>query len=700
MIGNAVCRRIFRSLSSLSCLPNDRLPQIQKSDLRTGATESLQREIRRPQGLFRGQRVLTTHVLLMLCRVSPCQVRRAITLSLVFATIASSGEQSIDFNRDVRPILSANCYKCHGPDEKTREAELRLDTFDDASRDRGGYRAIAVGDADASEIIARIVAEDSDTVMPPPSTNKSITTQELAILKRWIAEGAKYEPHWSFVPPKRDSLPDVSKPEWVRNPIDRFVLAKLDRADLHPSSEADRYTLVRRVYLDLVGLPPTPEEADEYINDVSPNAYDKLVGRLLASPHYGERWGRRWLDIARYADTNGYEKDRPRSIWPYRDWVIQALNEGMPYDEFIIKQFAGDMLPSDSAERMRNLIATGFHRNTMVNEEGGADPLEYRFHAMVDRTNTTGTALFGLTVGCTQCHTHKYDPITQSEYYGLMAFLNNADEPELELPDEATEEARAVKLAEADRLVARRLDEWRVAVVAPNDSKPAKPDDTIDQELLESKPIAAELIRDPADDAMVEDRFAQWVDDTRNIVANWTPVLPKKMDANLARFDVMPDGSLFAQGDVSKEDTYDFTIDVPAGTTAIRIEALPDERLPSNGPGRAYYEGPSGDFMLADFVVSQNGEELAIAKATATYEGTGFGKRAFVSGAIDDDKHTGWSIGGRPGEANSAVFQLAKPVAEAGLDRPPHAFLSALCCAAGTIPPLGHNGPDPRGDTA
>lgn len=574
------------------------------------------------------------------------------TLSLAIMPSRGLGEDRVDFNRDIRPILSGRCYKCHGPDEKTREADLRLDQFDAATAELGGHAAVRPGDVGASAIIERILTDDADLVMPPPTENKQVTADEVDLLKRWINAGAKYEEHWSFVAPIQAVRASVADERWQGNPVDQFVFAKLSENGLEPSEEADKFTLLRRVYLDLVGLPPTVEEADEYLNDARPDAYVRLVDRLLASPHYGERWGRRWLDIARYADTNGYEKDRPRSIWPYRDWVINALNDGMPYDEFIVRQFAGDMLPADGEERTRNLVATGFHRNTMINEEGGADPLEYRFHAMVDRTNTTGTALFGLTVGCVQCHTHKYDPITHTEYYGLMAFLDNADEPELELPDDEVAAIREAKIKEADSMIAARLEQWRIKAA-------------------EARSKAAEKDAAPADDqaivtdATVDEAFRAWLAEMSSKVADWNVVVPHRQEANLARFDVMADGSLFAQGDVSKEDTYEFSIAVPAGTTAIRLEAIPDDRLPSGGPGRAYYEGPSGDFMLADFKVEAGGQPVEITGATATYEGTGFGRKTLVAAAFDDDKHSGWSIGGRPGERNAAVFTFAKPIEQA-----------------------------------
>src|SRR5262249_48044301 len=260
--------------------------------------------------------------------------------------------------------------------------------------------------------------EDESEIMPPPSAKNPLSTAEKETLKRWVVAGAEYQQHWSFARPQQALLPVVGQTDWVRNPIDYFVLARLEREGLHPSPPADRHTLVRRLYLDLLGLPPAPDEADAFIRDKSADAYEKLVDRLLASPQYGERWARRWLDLARYADTNGYEKDRVRSIWPYRDWVIRALNHDMPFDQFTIEQLAGDLLPNASTEQR---VATGFHRNTMINEEGGIDPQEYRFHAMTDRVNTTATVWLGLTLGCAQCHTHKYDPIPQQEYYQSMA---------------------------------------------------------------------------------------------------------------------------------------------------------------------------------------------------------------------------------------------------------------------------------------
>jgi len=349
---------------------------------------------------------------------------------LAFAAPSTAAEP--DFNREVRPILAKHCLKCHGPDDHARQGELRVDVRESALKPaESGAKAIVPGKPQESELLVRVRSSDEDVRMPPPHTNDMLTASEIDLLERWIAAGARYENHWAFEPVRRPSLPAVKAEQWPRSPIDWFVLARLEAAGLAPSPEADRHALVRRVHLDLIGLPPTPEEVERFVLDSDPQAYEKLVDRLLASPHYGERWARRWLDLARYSDTNGYEKDRQRPIWPWRDWVIQALNADMPFDRFTIEQIAGDMLPSATLDQR---VATGFHRNTMLNEEGGIDPLEFRFYAMTDRVATTGAVWLGLTLQCAQCHTHKFDPIPHRDYYRLMAMLDNADEPELEVP--------------------------------------------------------------------------------------------------------------------------------------------------------------------------------------------------------------------------------------------------------------------------
>jgi hypothetical protein len=367
----------------------------------------------------------------------------------------------VDFDREIRPILSEHCYECHGPDHKARKADLRLDRKEDAFRDREGYAVIVPGKLEESELIQRITSTDPNEVMPPRKFKKHLNPQEIELLRRWVAEGAKWEGHWSYTLPASVPLPSVKDRGWPRNPIDHFVLTRLENEGLRPSPEADRATLIRRVSLDLIGLPPTPAEVDVFENDPRPDAYEQLVNRLLALPHYGERQARPWLDQARYADTNGYEKDGRRSIWPYRDWVIRAFNRDLPFDRFTIEQIAGDLVPNATLEQR---VATGFHRNTMVNAEGGVDDEEFRVAAVVDRINTTMQVWMGTTFACAQCHDHKYDPFTQREYFQLFAFFNNnadgggstAPEVAIPTPDEAARQGgirgeRARLQAELDR---------------------------------------------------------------------------------------------------------------------------------------------------------------------------------------------------------------------------------------------------------
>jgi hypothetical protein len=330
--------------------------------------------------------------------------------------------QLVDFDREIRPILSEHCYPCHGPEKHTRKADLRLDRQDDAFRVRAGIAVIVPAKVEESELIRRVASGDPDEVMPPPKFKKRLNSQQIDRLRQWIVEGAKWEGHWSYLLPARVPAPPVNDQKWPRNPIDHFVLARLEREGLRPSPDAERATLIRRVSLDLIGLPPTPAEVDAFENDRRPDAYERMVNRLLASPHYGERQARPWLDEARYADSNGYENDGGRSIWPYRDWVIRAFNQDMPFDQFTIEQLAGDLIPNPTTDQR---IATGFHRNTMLNREGGTDVEEFRVAAVVDRVNTTMQVWMGTTFACAQCHDHKYDPFTQQEYFQLFAFFNN-----------------------------------------------------------------------------------------------------------------------------------------------------------------------------------------------------------------------------------------------------------------------------------
>ena len=542
--------------------------------------------------------------------------------SLLLVFISTDIARSDDyFSSKVRPILATHCFKCHGPDDKARQARMRLDLRDEATKlTRTMHRPIVPGKPDESELIARIFSKDAN-IMPPPHAKLALSNEQKQILKKWIADGAEYRQHWAFAPPKQTVVPEVKNKQWVRNPIDAFILARLEKEGLSPNSAADPYALIRRVSYDLIGLPPTPEEVDQFVREASAKperAYEALVDRLLASPQYGERWARKWLDLARYADTNGYEKDRQRSIWPYRDWVIDALNKDMPFDQFTVEQLAGDMLPIAMQSQR---IATGFHRNTMLNEEGGIDPLEFRFHAMTDRVGTTATVWLGLTLGCAQCHTHKYDPIPHREYYQFMAFLNNADEPEMDV--------------ERPEIAKRRHG-------------------------IETRIIA--LTRDLAKKLPTEEfkrKFTAWLETERDKTNRWTILRPVEAKANLPLLTIEKDDCIFASGDQTKSDTYTlrFKTDLK-GITGIRIEALPDERLPRHGPGRTYYEGPIGDFTLTDFSVLAGGRRVPISTALQSFAAGGFTATA----AIDDNKQTGWSISGGQGKPHSAAFRLVEPL--------------------------------------
>jgi len=521
----------------------------------------------------------------------------------------------VDFNRDVRPILASKCFACHGPDKESREAKLRLDDRASAVK----KEAIVPGKLEDSEFHYRIRSDDPDEVMPPPKSHATLTAKEKDLLDQWIKEGAKYDKHWAFVPPVALAPPGKDS-KWARNEIDSFVLENLEKHDLKPSPEADRYSLIRRLYLDLTGLPPTPLEADKFVNDKGPNAYENLVDSLLKSSRYGEKWAREWLDLARYADTNGYEKDRPRNIWPYRDWVIRALNADMPYDQFTIEQLAGDMLPNATNDQK---IATGFHRNTQLNEEGGIDPLEFRFYAAVDRVATTGTVWMGLTTGCAQCHTHKYDPITHDEYYGLMGLLDNVDEPDLLLYTDAQTKQKSDLEKQIDQKI--------------KDIQKNNPD--------------------------FEQAFATWRKTEEPKATSWRTLEPDSMKTNLPKLEVLEDGSIFSSGDVTKRDVFDLNFTSQQAITALRLEVLPDDRLPNRGPGRCYYEGRKGDFFLSEFSVHANGKKQEIINPTSTFGKISIGGgSAKASNVTDGDGSSGWSTAGQQGKANHLILPLGKPI--------------------------------------
>jgi hypothetical protein len=539
----------------------------------------------------------------------------------------AAGEAPLRFNRDIRPILSNNCFKCHGPDEKKRKGGLRLDSFEGATAARKKRAAVVPGKPADSELVARIHTGDEDDQMPPPDSGKSLTPAQKQILTKWVEQGATYQKHWSFEPIARVAPPAVKQVGWVRNPIDAFVLARLEAAGLMPSAEADRYTLIRRVYLDLIGLPPTTQEAEAFVNDHSSDAYEKVVERLLANPHHGERWARHWLDQARYADSNGYSIDSPRTMWPYRDWVIKAINDDMPFDRFTIEQLAGDLLEKPTESQ---LVATGFHRNTLINQEGGTDPEQFRVEAAVDRLNTTASVWLGLTVGCAQCHTHKFDPISHTEYYQLYAFFNsdadrNTADPVLRMPTpEQKEKLAALKKQLAD---ARRE-------LAAYDKRPAA-----------GTQIATEASK----------RAGEWK------ATKWTVVPPSNVKAqSSAQLTKLEDGSVLANGKNPDEELYQITINPPLQkVTAIRLEALTDDTLPHKGPGRA----KNGNFVLHEFrVIDSGGGARAFADALADFEQNDYPVDSAVDGRLD----TGWAIntgagGGPMNVARSAVFVFKQP---------------------------------------
>ncbi len=341
---------------------------------------------------------------------------------IIIATLATPivAEGIIEFNKDIRPIFSDHCFSCHGPDKRARKADLRLDTYEGAIRDLGGYSAIIPGDPDKSELLLRTMHSDPEELMPPPKSKISkLDSEQIRLLKQWIKEGANYQRHWAFSPitnPKRNNKEHL---------IDHFISKRLKKERMALSERADPYTLIRRLFLDLTGLLPSPDEVSTFVNNPSERAYENLVDSLLKSPHYGERWGRHWLDQARYADSHGYTSDSERQMWPYRDWVIDALNKDMGFDQFTIEQIAGDLLPDATKNQ---IAATAFHRNTLISQEGGSDPEQFRVEATMDRVNTTGAVWLGLSIGCAQCHDHKFDPISQREYYEMYAFFNSAED--------------------------------------------------------------------------------------------------------------------------------------------------------------------------------------------------------------------------------------------------------------------------------
>jgi uncharacterized membrane protein len=554
-----------------------------------------------------------------------------------------SNVESPLFATKIRPILAARCYQCHGP--KVQQNGLRLDSLAAILKGSDYGKIVTPGNSADSRLIRRLTALERPQM---PYGGPPLSQDQINLIRKWIDEGAPgpdstapvgpTEPikHWAYMKPVRPLLPKVKDRAWCRNPVDYFVLAKLEKEGLKPSPEADKETLIRRVYLDLIGLPPTPQEVDAFLADKSPNAYEKVVDHLLASPHYGERWAREWLDLARYADTNGYEKDQRRTAWEYRDWVIKALNENMSFKEFTIEQIAGDMLPNPTNDQ---LIATGFNRNTLLNQEGGVDPQEYYWYSLVDRVNTTAAVWLGTTLGCAQCHNHKFDPFTQKDFYRFLAFFDNsqytiagpedeqyAAEPELELPTPA----QAAKSKDLRAEIAKL------------------------QEALNTSTPALEVAQ------------ARWEIQMRNAPAEWSALRPDHYSsAKGATLKLLPDQSILAGGKNPNADSYTIQARTDlTGITGVRIEVLNDPSLPNGGPGR----DPDGNFFLSDFEVKVTPaqkpgaeQQITFQRAVANDQQSGYSAENLVS---TKPGLKGWAIDSTPSRVplpRQAVLTPSKP---------------------------------------
>ena len=536
------------------------------------------------------------------------------------AAPALAGSDPLSFQRDVRPILGGNCYACHGADEEGRKADLRLDLREAAVADLGGYAAIVPGDPARSEVMKRLRSHDPEEVMPPQKSGRKLTPEQIAVMERWIREGAVYEPHWSFAKLAPPPVPGTGSA-----PIDAWVRAAQVKRGLAPEPEADRWTLLRRVTLDLTGLPPTVEEADAFAADVAPGAYERVVDRLLASPRFGEHWARVWLDLARYADSKGYEKDQPRSMWRYRDWVIDAINRDMPFDEFTLRQLAGDLLPGATEE---DLVATGFHRNTMTNDEAGTDDEEFRVAAVKDRVDTTGQVWMGLTFGCAKCHTHKYDPISIDGYYRFYAFFNQTEDAD-RYDDSPTQFLpTAEQKAKLDALGRQRNEAesafWR--------------------------PMAG------TDDARRTWEAAQASD------PHWTRVTPRSVDTrSAAEAAVLPDGRVLISGPLTNKDMYAVRFTLPtngAALTALRLETLTHESLPRGGPGRATNDPNFVVTEVAFHLGDGSAAPIPLAKARADFEQEGWP----AEWVLDKRDDRGWAISPQQGAPHALVLELKSPL--------------------------------------
>ncbi len=560
--------------------------------------------------------------------------------AVVLFSAAVNADEPVDFVNDIRPLLESRCFECHGTE--TREAGLRLDRKEPALAGGDTGKVILPGDAVGSSLIARVTSDDPEQVMPPDG--ERLTPEQVALLKAWIDAGAiwpdgvdgpKEQPdHWAYQPIRRFEPPTVQHNDLVTNPVDAFVLARLESESIEPSPVADRYLLIKRLYYDLLGLPPEPEAVDVFVSDASPDAYEQLVDELLRSPHFGERWGRHWLDTARYADSDGYEKDNPRyNAWKYRDWVIDAVNSDMPFDQFTIEQLAGDLLPEPTKSQ---LLATAFNRQTLTNTEGGTDQEQWRVEAVFDRVETLGTAWLGLTVGCARCHSHKYDPISQREYYQLFAFFNNGDEVNTDIPSSAAAHAQYLEQqAEFDRELAER-------------SKP----------LMEAK----DALRSSYDEW--EAVQIQRIADATATPLTFHPLnVQSVISEGGATLTLRDDSSVFASGEEPEKDVYVLTIAVEQPLTGLKLEVLADESLPLKGPGRA----PNGNFVLSEITASlvpagdeaTEPQDLTFVAARADHSQEGYP----ISDAITPaNGKNGWAIRELQSEDHEAIFAFANVI--------------------------------------
>ncbi len=571
----------------------------------------------------------------------------------VASTAGAASPGKLSFNRDVRPILSDKCFQCHGPDEAKRKGNLRLDLREAALKGGENGAAFVPGKPDESAMIERILSKDRDEQMPPPKSHKAIGAAELAIFKRWIAEGAEYQGHWSFLKPERPPVPDAGPAKAsVRNPIDAFIIERLAADHLTLSPEAEKSTLIRRFALDLTGLPPTPEEVAAFLADSSPDAYEKVVDRLLASPRYGEKMAQQWLDFARYADSNGFQSDTSRQMWPWREWLINAFNRNQHFDQFTIDQLAGDLVPNATRDQ---IVATGFNRNHRLNGEGGRIIEEWFAETVIDRVETTGLTWLALTMNCCRCHDHKFDAITQREFYQMFAFFNSNDE--LGVLDEFGGSART-RAGGNSRPIVRLPDPKQdadlkrlQAGIATAEAKLAAVRKNSPQRLAAWEPKSRELLRAEA--------------------VAWRALAPTEVrsegGASFARLD---DGSYLASGINPPHDAYVITAPVEPGSfTGILLEAFPDASLPAHSLGR----NGNGNFVLSDVDVeilvpgAKAPVVVPLTRAEADYSQKGWDVQLIVADKPKrkrgEKNKKGWAIdGATKKEPRKAMFLAAAPV--------------------------------------